>query len=261
MGKISIKEAVYVNSNEKELYDLIELKNLYFKSRSEYENVKDNLVCPNCKMGKVYPRKLANSKFIYATFHNTHDEDCDYYLELQTRKESEVAYTENHKGVLKRLDALFGKLLAPQNIKSDFVANKKTKRNIGSQNKMETDYMRVDRLVIGQKNLKFELNDDDYNCYKIFYGIVKLESIQETDYFYNIEFKGVGEKSSIVRLGIYKGIYSKINVDLNRLQQSESNVAISVVGIIERNEIYKKNQLQIKLREDIQIQGVDNEKV
>lgn len=172
-------DSAYYNGNFQRDYTLTELENLKENNWQDFENIRNHLYCPECRRAGIKavcdnPFYLSSKPVIKNNL--PHTSKCSHRYEavtsLQYNKYSENL--PNATTINRRLKNLIRNAFFNEQINhTDFLlsVSKNNKNEIEEYDKQRPNASRS----IPRKMITERFYDEDYNCYKMFYGEVLLD--------------------------------------------------------------------------------------
>lgn len=169
--------AAYISpvSNVSEYISLEELSSIISTNRREFIRKYDgHIFCPLCKIPQLtlVSGSKSGSYFLRGYRGQKHSEDCEFGFEDVSTKafETFIADKNSKEYVNHKLRKLIDKMLRQKNVEEKVHLVKVHNNIITTQKILSIDKERTDIRLLPTKSITAPFQEDDYDCYKLFYG-------------------------------------------------------------------------------------------
>ena len=236
---MKFEEAYVENMNEKKT-----IEEITFVRQMEPQTYKDIseqcFLCPQCLKARLI---YVNGKIPYfrAKSKEVHEDNCLLRQDLMTVKQSEKFSLDinNDLKAERQLESILFRLTeSKQSMKKRI--QKRDIESLENKNRLLSSTQKVKTVSkrIGQKRLDYAFSDDDYDCYKYFYGsfIMSWEKATGTDK-HKLLLWHIDNKCLVCKLFISGSVYKYIDVKYKQINQKK--VYIAFLGIFKKPEVEK----------------------
>lgn len=213
-------------------------ENVYLGDVSEWYNFNTTaflenynyLFCPECRQAKI---TYNNAKTPYFSTHKNcvHKENCYYIQDALTGKATknfvdDTANDENIKNQMKK--ALIDFMKEPSHKNKVLQNNKENEsekqNNVGSKNSKASK-------ALHRKSLNKKFDDDDYDCFKIFYGKFNIEweyKNENCKTFYNLLLRDLNTNRLMYKIKVTLPVYEHLPKEYKAENQFIGYIVITV---------------------------------
>lgn len=208
--------AAYISpiSNVSEYISLEELSSIISTNRREFIRKYDgHIFCPLCKIPQltlVSGSKFGNY-FLRGYRGQKHSEDCEFGFEDVSTKafETFIADKNSQEHVNNKLRKLIDKMLKQKNVEEKVHLVKVHNNVITTQKILSIDKERTDIRLLPTKSITAPFQEDDYDCYKLFYGrcnIIVYKNIKDGKPYYILTAHRPKDRQVVCKLSMSEDV-------------------------------------------------------
>lgn len=188
-------------------------KSKFEKNAEEFaEDFKNNLWCPECRKAQLSFKNASTPYF--STYPNAHHaDDCSLKQGELTSGETKqfLEDNKNKSKIVRQVQSLLQVLLQEQPVGSAPKSKRKSHSTVAPQ-KLEKD-LNGQGKRIPRKRIDTPFCDEDFGCYKLFYGNVNLTWEKDKNAGYNILLRSMGGKKFLCRIRVTDKVFPHIPND------------------------------------------------
>ncbi len=199
-------ETAYCIDKEKE-FTIDEISHIYKQDKVKFHyEYKGFLYCPECRRAKLRYNNAANPYFS-AYPKVKHEENCSLSQETLTIQKSEkyVNNTANRKSIESQMDHLI-LLLSDQQEPAKISYSFPRNLSITQENSSPRKSSATQSEKLPRKRIDISWRPDDYDCYKLFYGTIRL-TWEKYKNGYKILMKSVNDQKTFCGLTVSEKVY------------------------------------------------------
>lgn len=226
-------------------YTIDDIQVIFEKHSADFANrYKEYLLCPECKQAQLSYNN-AKPPYFKAYPNAVHTLACSLQQEEMNDRQAQtfVDKKENVEKIARQLKSVLRRLLVEKTASTNSKKGHTSDNEISAKKHMLTIPAQAKRLP--QKRLDRTFTEDDYNCYKIFYGDFALK--WEHDKVLNIHkllmFSDQTNKL-VCKLKISDAVYKYLDIECTNLSSNLYKIVLLAKFEDEKTTIYHKTSLR-----------------
>lgn len=217
---------------DEKLYTPMDMEYIKSNDLKKFTEIKADLFCPECGIAQLYyTAETPNISGHFSSYPKSlHVEGCSLTQDEYSAR-SAIKFVNdktNEEKILKQMDNILEKLLVSPKVEK--TVNKTVQENDSTtQFLSNTNLKNSQTKRLKQKRIDYRLDEDDFDCFKVFYGkvIIKNSDCQTTDKK-RIELFNHKNKDKLLTIYLNKNIQKYI--DKNILEYNNIVVNVAVVA-------------------------------
>lgn len=229
------------------LFFIDEITRYYRTDKQFYkDNIEKNLICPECKQAQLAYNNAA-TPYLSAYPKSEHAEWCslkqDELDPIQT--DTFIRNPKNKEQISRQLESVLTMMLDTVPHASTKAIPKKSKIS-SSSSELVTPTKQL-RKRIARKRIDLPFTEEDFNCYKLFYGSVRLQWEKEDDmedYKILLRRQNTSDKRLLCRLWISPKVYYYLPIEFKFPKEFNCNI-VFLAKIKNKGKTYKDARIKI----------------